>query len=156
VRFIVWESLKKMGISQDGLERFVKEKGPFEKQISELENERRRVEGIVKKLRDEHMRLFGETTSLQAEALKLGKLGKVVKLGRVIILCKVCGMEGVFVKLHTASEYTGMMRSGVALQYRCLYCGQWSIYRPWDILAEVGLMAAPEQIKEAQMPLAKD
>jgi hypothetical protein len=145
-----------MGISQDGLERFVKEKGPLQAQISNMRSELKDVERKIEAARNEHRRLFEETTSLQAEALKLGKLGKVVKLGRIVIPCKVCGSDGVFVKLHTASEYRGMMRSGVALQYKCLYCGQWSMYTPWDILTEVGLMAAPEQIKEAQMPLAKD
>jgi len=155
-KLMVWrEFLKKMGINQDGLERFVKEKGPFEKQISELEKERRRVEGIVKELRDEHRRLFQETTSLQADVLKLSKLGKVVKLGKIIIPCKVCGAEGVFVKLHTASEYRGMMSSGSVLQYTCFNCGQLVAYTPGQILTEVGLMAAPE-IKEAQTPLAKD
>jgi hypothetical protein len=138
------------------LERFVREKGPLEAQIYKLKSELKDVERRIEATRNEHRCLFEETTSLQAEALKLGKLGKVVKLGRVIIPCKVCGMEGVFVKLHTASEYRGMMRSGVALQYKCLYCGQWSMYTPWDVLTEVGLLAAPEQIKEAQMPLAKD
>ena len=150
------KSLKEMGINPDALGRFVKEKGPLEAQTSKMRSELKDTERKIETIRNEHRRLFEETTSLQAEALKLGKLGKVVKLGRVIIPCKVCGMEGVFVKLHTASEYRGIMRSGVALQYKCLYCGQWSMYTPWDILTEVGLMAAPEQIKEAQMPLAKD
>jgi hypothetical protein len=138
------------------LERFVREKGPLEAQIYKLKSELKDVERRIEATRNEHRRLFEETTSLQAGVLKLGKLGKVVKLGRVIISCRVCGMEGVFVKLRTASEYRGIMRSGAALQYKCLYCGQWATYTPWDILTEVGLMAAPEQIKEAQMPLAKD
>jgi hypothetical protein len=149
------ESLKEMGINPDALGRFVKEKGPLEAQTSKMRSELKDTERKIETIRNEHRRLFEETTTLQAKVLKLGKLGKVVKLGRVIIPCKVCGREGIFVKLHTASEYRGLMRSGVALQYKCLYCGQWSMYTPWDILTEVGLMAAPEQIKEAQT-LAKD
>lgn len=144
------KSLTAMGIDPDGLERFVKEKGTLEAQISELEKERRRLEGIVKKLRDEHVRLFEETTSLQAEVLKLGKLGKVVKQERLILPCKVCGMEGVFVKLRTASEYRGMLNSGSVLQYRCFNCGQWAPYTAWEILTKMGLLVAPERLKEAQ------
>lgn len=49
------------------------------------------------------MRLFEETTSLQAEALKLGKLGKVVKLGRVIIECRTSHLAGYFLRSHDAA-----------------------------------------------------
>jgi uncharacterized protein (UPF0335 family) len=149
------KSLAEIGIDPDMLESFIREKGSLEKQISELEKERRRVEGSVKKLRDEHLRLFEETASLQAEVLKLSKLGRVVKLGKVIIQCRVCGREGVFVKLLTASEYRSMMSSRGVLQYRCFNCGQWVAYTPWEILTAVGLLAAPE-LKEAQTPTAKD
>jgi len=114
------------------------------------------VEGIVKKLRNEHMRLFEEPTSLQAEALKYSKLGGVVKLGKVVIPCKICGAKAVFVKLDTANQYRVMMSSGGVLQYRCFNCGQMSIYTPWDILTQVGLLATPKQLKEAQTPHAKD
>ena len=155
-KLAVWrESLKKMGISQDGLERFVKEKGPLQAQISKMRSELKDVERKIEATRNEHRRLFEETVSLQAEALKLGKLGKVVKLGVIVIPCKVCGMEGVFVKLHTASEYRSMMRIGAALQYRCIYCGQWATYTPWEILSAIGLLAAPE-LKEAWTPTVKD
>ncbi|RLI43370.1 hypothetical protein DRO69_09350, partial [Candidatus Bathyarchaeota archaeon] len=150
------KSLAEMDIDPDKLAEFVEKKGPLERQISELEKECRRMGGIVKKLKREHRRLFEETTLLQAEVLKLSKLGKVVKLGKIVIPCKVCGSDGVFVNLRTASEYRGMMSSGGVLQYRCFNCGQWSVYTPWEILTQVGLLAAPEQIKEAQTPLAKD
>jgi len=149
-------SLAEMGVEPDKLGDYIRERGTLKKQISELEKERRRVGGIVKKLKREHRRLFEETTLLQAEVLKLSKLGKVVKLGKIVIPCRVCGRDGVFVNLRTASEYRGMMSSGGVLQYRCFNCGQWSVYTPWEILTQVGLLAAPEQIKEAQTPLAKD
>jgi len=148
------KSLAEMDIDPDKLEEFVEKKGPLEKQISELEKERRRVDGIVKKLGDEHRRLFKETTSLQADVLKLSRLGMVVKLGKIVIPCRVCGRESVFVRLHTASQYRAMMSSGGVLQYRCFNCGQWAVYTPWDILTQVGLLAAPEQLK-AQTPHAK-
>ena len=155
-KLVVWrQSLAKMGIDPDKLFELAKKRRSLEGQISGLEKERRRVEGIVKKLKEEQRRLFDETTSLQAEALKLGKLGKVVKLGMMVIPCKVCGMEGIFVKLHTASEYRGMMRSGAALQYRCIYCGQWATYTPWEILTAIGLLATPE-LKEAWTTTVKD
>jgi len=144
-KLVVWrQSLAKMGIDPDKVFELAKKRRSLEGQISELEKERRRVEGIVKKLKVEHRRLFEETTSLQAEALKLGKLGKVVKLGMIVVPCKLCGMEGVFVKLRTASEYKSMMRSGAALQYRCIYCGRWAVYTPWEILSAIGLLATPE------------
>jgi len=155
-KLVVWrQSLAKMGIDPDKLGEFVEKRGSLEKQLSELEKERRRVEGTVKKLKNEHRRLFEETTSLQAEALKLGKLGKVVRLGIIVLPCKLCGMEGIFVKLHTASEYKSMMRSGAALQYRCIYCGRWAVYTPWEILSAIGLLAAPE-LKEVRTPTVKD
>jgi predicted nucleic acid-binding Zn-ribbon protein len=155
-KLVVWrQSLAKMGIDPDKLFELAKKRRSLEGQISELEKERRRVEGIVKKLKVEHRRLFEEITSLQAEALKLGKLGKVVKLGMIVVPCKVCGMEGVFVKLHTASEYRGMMRSGAALQYRCIYCGRWAVYTPWEILSAIGLLATPE-LKEVRTPTIKE
>jgi DNA repair exonuclease SbcCD ATPase subunit len=155
-KLVVWrQSLAKMGIDPDKLFELAKKRRSLEGQISELEKERRRVEGIVKKLKVEHRRLFEEITSLQAEALKLGKLGKVVKLGMIVIPCKVCGMEGIFVKLHTASEYRGMMRSGAALQYRCIYCGRWTVYTPWEILSAIGLLATPE-LKAIRTPTVKD
>jgi len=155
-KLVVWrQSLAEMGIDPDKLGEFIKKKGSLEKQISELEKEHRRVGGIVKKLGDEHRRLFKETTSLQAEVLKLSRLSMVVKLGKIVIPCRVCRRESVFVKLHTASEYRAMMSSGGVLQYRCFNCGQWAVYTPWDILTQVGLLAAPEQLK-AQIPHAKD
>jgi DNA repair exonuclease SbcCD ATPase subunit len=149
------QSLEKMGIDPDNLGEFVEKRGSLQKQLSELEKERRRLEGMVKKLKNEHRRLFEETTSLKAEALKLGKLGKVLKLGMIVIPCKLCGMEGIFVKLHTASEYKSMMRSGAALQYRCIYCGRWAVYTPWEILSAIGLLATPE-LKEVRTPTIKD
>jgi chromosome segregation ATPase len=155
-KLVVWrQSLAKMGIDPDKLFELAKKRRSLEGQISELEKERRRVEGTVKKLKNEHRRLFEETTSLQAEALKLGKLGKVVRLGIIVLPCKLCGMEGIFVKLHTASEYKSMMRSGAALQYRCIYCGRWAVYTPWEILSAIGLLAAPE-LKEVRTPTVKD
>ncbi len=142
-RLAEWrKSLTAMGIDPDGLERFVKEKGPLEAQISKMRSELKDVERKIEATRNEHRRLFEETTSLQAEVLKLSRLGKVVKLRKIIIACRVCGRQGIFVKLRTASEYRGMMRSGAALQYRCFNCGQWVAYTPWDILIEVGLMVA--------------
>ena len=138
------QSLEKMGIDPDNLGEFVEKRGSLQKQLSELEKERRRLNGTVKKLKNEHRRLFEKITSLKAEALKLGKLGKVVKLGMIVLPCKLCGMEGIFVKLHTASEYKSMMRSGAALQYRCIYCGRWAVYTPWEILSAIGLLATPE------------
>jgi DNA repair exonuclease SbcCD ATPase subunit len=155
-KLVVWrQSLAKMGIDPDKLFELAKKRRSLEGQISGLEKERRRVEGIVKKLKVEHRRLFDETVSLQADVLKLGKLGKVVKLGMMVIPCKVCGMEGIFVKLHTASEYRGMMRSGAVLQYRCIYCGQWATYTPWEILTAIGLLATPE-LKAIRTPTVKD
>jgi hypothetical protein len=98
--------------------------------------------------------LFSKKGLEWLRSLKLSNLGKVLRLGKIIIPCRVCGRQGIFVKLHTASEYRGMIRSGLALQYRCLYCGRWSMYTPLEILTEVGLLATPE-LKEAQTPTAK-
>jgi len=138
------QSLAEMGLDPDKLEDFIKKKGSLESQISELEKERKRVESILKKLKDEHRQLFEETLSLQAETLKLRKLSKVLKLNMIVITCKICGREGVLVKLRTASEYISMMRSGAALQYKCIYCGRWAMYTPWEIVTAIGLLALPE------------
>ena len=60
-------SLAEMGVQPDGLSDYIRKKGPLEKQISDLEKERRRVIDITKEWRSEIASLKRRGFSLQTE-----------------------------------------------------------------------------------------
>jgi len=150
-RLAEWrESLKEMGIDPDALERFVKEKGPLEAQISELERELKDEGKKLKSLRAEVKSLWDKRVSLQGRISKLSKLGIILEKGKAFIPCKVCGMDGVFIDVPNRLVARDAMTRGLFWNLRCAHCGQWGQYSAWDVLANIGWLALPEHSERAE------
>jgi hypothetical protein len=63
--------------------------------------------------------------SLQGGISKLSKLDTVLEKGKVIIPCKFCGREGVFMDVPTRLVAGDAMTRGLVWNLKCIYCGGW-------------------------------
>jgi hypothetical protein len=140
-RLAEWrKSLAEMGIDPDKLGQYIKERGSLEKQISRLRREEIARRRKVKQLKGEHLRLWGQTTSLRDKVSKLFDLEFALKEGRLTLPCKICRMQGVSMDLASVENaiVKGSWCSGV-----CVFCGHWSSYSAWEAAWFVAQLVLP-------------
>jgi len=134
------KSLIDMGIEPDKLGDFIRERGSLERQLANLAMEKAAGERRVKELKMEHLKLWGQVSSIKDEVFKLFDFKSALKHGRIVLLCKVCRIQGIPMDLDTVK---GAIMTGSWCSGMCVFCGQWSSYAAWDVAYLVAQLVLP-------------
>jgi len=137
------KSLGAMEIDLDKLGDYIKKRGSLERQLEELRKEVKKEEMVVKSLKSNHLHLWEQRSSLQEEVSRLSRPSYVLKEGWVILPCWACGIDGVSMKLSGLEATEEAIRKGLRSQGRCIFCGGWSSYIPWDIAWAIARLVLP-------------
>jgi DNA repair exonuclease SbcCD ATPase subunit len=143
-RLAEWRtSLKEMGIDPDKLGEHIRKRGSLNRQLNKLRKKVKREEELVKSLKDEYTHLSERLSSLLGRILNLSELKRVLEEGRITLYCRNCGRIGVPMILPSLEATEEAIRKGLVIEGRCIFCGRWSSYTPWDISWAIARLTLP-------------
>ena len=128
-------ALLKMGVDPQGLDMFIREKGPLESQVLTLRTEAKRLKSVVEVLERRKKDLVDENSSLFT-------VSKILESRRASLPCRRCGWP-IPIGLDRKENYMSMINQGLGLGVWCPSCGYQNLFDAREVIFNVGWMILP-------------